>query len=443
MATESSSATFSRPHHRALPAPVARFLALPGPTRIAAGLGLVWALLVALFSSIGFFDPAEEALLDWEQKCVASKAPSDGYALIAVSRIPSDRPWPWPRLDFALVLRGLLPEMPQGAVFEPLLHDKDPRFSAFDQSFAQLVDRAGYAVFASAALQPPDGAPLPEGAVTLGDGGRRPRLPVFGSLLWPIDTFAADHPVGVANFSMEPGSRVRRMPLVFRVKDRLLPSLALTAAGARLGAAWDKSEFRPGGEIVLRDAAGKTLRRIPVDDEGRLRLRFRSPGFQPLRISYDDFLVYADQIERGVAPAVDLGKLAGRQVWIGLTDPEAADMKETVLGRKPAVEIQMQAAAQIVRGEFLTPVPRPLTILLFLATGPLLACGAQRLRLVWAALFVAGVGALIFGAGAGAFVAADVCFPLVALAILAAGALLCSRAAIVWEMRPEPDARQD
>ncbi len=437
MASASSSATFSQAKSRT-PGLVARFLALPGPARIAAGLGLLWALLVVLFSSIGFFDPAEEALLDWDQKCIASTAPGDGFALVAISRVPSDRPWPWPRLDFALVMRGLLPQMPQGVVFDPLLHDKDPRFSAFDQSFARLVDQAGYAVFAAAALQPPDGAPLPDGAVTLGDGGRKPHLPVFGSLLWPIATFAEGHPVGVANFSTEAGQPVRRLPLVFRVKDRLLPSLALAAAASRLGADWTKSDFHPGGEIVLRDAAGKALRHIPVDDEGRLRLRYRNPGFQPLKIPYDDFLVYVDQLERGVAPAVDLERFSGRQVWIGLTDPEAADMKDTILGRQPAVELQMQATAQIVRGEFLTSVPRPLVAFLFLVTGPLLACAAQRLPLARAVLFVAGVAGAIFAAGVGALLGADVCFPLAALVVLAGGALLCSRAAIVWEMRPEP-----
>jgi hypothetical protein len=57
MATASAS-TFSR-HPAPLPWPVQRFLALPGPVRVAAGLGLVWAVLVTLFASIGFFDPAE------------------------------------------------------------------------------------------------------------------------------------------------------------------------------------------------------------------------------------------------------------------------------------------------------------------------------------------------------------------------------------------------
>ena len=396
---------------------------------------------MAVFYLVGLFEPLEEAFVDWEQRLIAVKESGASFALIAIERIPSDRPWPWPRLDYALLLRGLIPELPQSVVFEPDMHDEDPHFSSFDAAFSRRVDRVDNVVFSAEAMQVPDGSAvrtsaLPADAVTLRLLGARPRLVPFASVLWPVRTFSAHRPVGIANFDADRDQIVRRLPLVFRIGDRIVPSLALTAAGVRLGADWSRSTFAPGGEIILRDhtaGTGRILRRIPVDSEGRLRLRLRKPGLTALRINYDDFLLYADERERGVTPAVDLTQLARRQVWVGATDPAAGDPKRTVLGPMAPVEIQLRAAAQIVRGEFIAPVPGLCIALLFAVTGSLMACLAQSLAPGRAAAAIGGLIAAIFALGIIAFELAEVSFPLVSLAILGLGAFLAGRAAGAWE----------
>jgi len=427
----------SRPFDFALLLPQAR------QERIAAGLGLFWSLLVAAFYLVGFFDDAEDALLDWEQTVFSSTVPDPDFALIAISRVPSDRPWPWPRLDYALALRGLVPEHPQSVVFEMTMHDEDPRFSAFDASFRTLVDRTDAVVFAAAALQAPSPEPLPDGVAALRLDGKPGHVANFGSFLWPVKTFAEGSPVGIANFSHDPSQVLRRVPLVFRLENRIVPSLALTAAATRLGADLGRSELVPGKRIVLRDGDGHVLRVIPVDDEGRLRLRFRKPGLDLLRVNYDDFLLYADQAEREVVPAVDLRSFGKRQVWIGATDPSVSDPIRTAAGLRMPVDIQLQATAQIVRNDLIVLVPKGVVVALLLVSGVLLAYGTERLSLSGAIGVIGGVVASIFAGGVLAFTVGNVAFPLVTYLVLAAGVVFCSRVASAWEILPRSAAEPE
>ena len=417
------------------PRPPSRVSPWTPEARHAALLGLVWSVLMTAFYAAGIFERVDDRFLDWEETFIRSAAPGNDFALIPVEHVPSDRPWPWPRLDFALLQRGLIPEHPQSVVYESLMHDEDPRFSAFDQSFRMLLDRTGPAVFAAAALQPPGQGELPDGARLLRSRGEAGPIAAFGSFLWPVATFAVGRPVGVANLSSDPGETVRRVPLVFRNGQKLVPSLALAAAAVRIGADLDQSELIPGSKIILRNAQGRALRTIPIDDEGRLRLRSRRPGIAAglLRIPYDDFLVYADQMERGVKPAVDLRRLAGRQVWIGATDPAVAAPVRTAAGPRPPVELQLEAAAQIVRGDLILNVPRGAVALLFLITGVLLAWAAHGLGFFRALAVVGGVTAAIFLLALGAFLLTGVHFPLLPFLVLGAGAFLSSRAAGAWD----------
>ncbi len=438
--------------------PLPAFPALSGlvdlkRARVAAGLGLIWAVLVSLFHFGGFFDGAEERLLDWETTWIASApAPADkaAYALLSIDRVPSDRPWPWPRLDYAILLRGLLPEHPRSVVFEMLMHDEDPRYTAFDDTFSSLVQRCGTgnAVFAAAALETDGKTPPPEGALALpvlGPDAKEVKdgnaaapaagLPArYRSLFWPVPTFSAGSLVGVANLGPDGDGVLRRVPLLFQVREKLLPSLALAAAAVRIGADLQRSEVRPGREIVLRNSAGTVLRRVPIDKAGRLRLRLRSPGLPLVRIDNDDFVLGADRVDRGLAPDVPLSDLGGRQVWIGATDPAVAKPFLTAVGLRAPVEVQMAASAQIVRGDFLHPIPKALASLLFLVTGGVLAYAARRFHFGRAILLIVVTLASIAAVSLLAVAVANVVFPLVALGVLGTGVILSGLAAGAWEV---------
>ncbi|SDT91683.1 adenylate cyclase [Verrucomicrobium sp. GAS474] len=438
--------------------------------RIAAGFGLVWAVLVSFFHFGGFFDAAEERLVDWETTWIASapaQSDKDAYALLSIDRVPSDRPWPWPRLDYAILLRGLLPEHPRSVVFEMLMHDEDPRYTAFDDTFASLIRRCGTGavVLAAAALQTDAKTPPPENALALSlalpsssdpkadlkpDAEPNPKanpdkaMPTrYGSLFWPVPTFSEGAFVGVTNLGPDTDGVLRHVPLFFRVRDKILPSLALAAAASRIGADLARSEVRPGHEVILRDGNGKTLRRVPIDASGSLRLRLRSPGLPVLRIGNDDFVLGADQVERGIRPdAVPMASLAGRQVWIAATDPSVAKPLQTPGGLRAPVEVAMAASAQIVRGDFLHPIPKALASLLFLVTGGVLAYAARRFHFGRALLLIGTTLASITLVSLAAVALANVVFPLIALAVLGTGVILSGLAAGAWESEGEIASRQ-
>ena len=428
--------------------------------RVAAWLGLVWAVLVSLFLFGGLFDTVEERLLDWETTWIASApAPSDrnAYALVSIDRVPSDRPWPWPRLDYAILLRGILPEHPRSVVFEMLMHDEDPRFTTFDDKFGSLIRQCGTGavVLAAAALQTDGKTPPPETAVSIPvaggqkeaiaadqAAGKKPGPTRYGSLFWPVQTFSSEATVGISNLGPDGDGVVRRIPLFFRVRDKVLPSLSLAAAASRIGADLTQSEVRPGpaGEVVLRDASGRELRRIPVDASGALRLRLRSPGLAAVttRINNDDFVLATDRLERGLPPEAPVADLAGRQVWVAATDPTVSKPLLTAVGLRAPVEIQMAATAQIVRGDFLHPIPKPLAALLFLVTGTVLAYAARRFHFGRAITLVAVTLASIAAVSLVAVALADVVFPLVALGVLGTGVILSGLAAGAWEVEIDP-----
>jgi len=134
---------------------------------LAAGLALLWGIFTLLAQLSGALDAFEEPLLDWRLSLHSSAAPpSDQLALIAIDNIPSDRPWPWSRLDYSLALRSLIDYAPQSVVFEMNLNDRDTEYTSFDDTFAHIVQRANTVVFAATVLAPvnanPKGALLPE-----------------------------------------------------------------------------------------------------------------------------------------------------------------------------------------------------------------------------------------------------------------------------------------
>ena len=271
---------------------------------LAAGLALLWGIFTLLAQLSGALDAFEEPLLDWRLSLHAYPAPpSDQLALIAIDNIPADRPWPWSRLDYSLALRSLIDYAPQSVVFEMNLNDRDTEYTSFDDTFSHIVQRANTVVFAATVLTPPDTPrPLPAKLGSIPFHGSMRQVPRFGSAIWPLDTFAGDSPVGVNNLESESGLRLRRLPLVFMLDGKMIPSLVLQAAAQFLGADLASSEVQVGRAILLRRKDGKLLRTVPIDDEGRMRIRYHQGPGTSWQASFDNIMLYDDQIQHGITP---------------------------------------------------------------------------------------------------------------------------------------------
>jgi adenylate cyclase len=405
-------------------------------TRLAARLGFLWSIILSLVYVCGLFDHAEELLLDRWQKLPSPAPANRELALVAIQHVPSDRPWPWPRLDYALILRGLAPQFPQSVVFEMLLHDRDARFSAYDTTFADQVEKTERVLFAAAILRPDDELPAPPNLETMATVSSLESLSPLGSFFWPVETFAAASPVGVCNLATEKNQFLREINLVFRFRDQLVPSLALQAVALRLSADLQQSNVVLGNQIILRDSVGQVLRRIPIDQEGRMRLRFRTPTPEVASVNYDDFLVAGDQAERGASSAVNLAKFKGKQVWVAATDPNAVPLLSTIQGSFPPVFIHLQATAQILNRDFIRPLPKALCIALFIISGVLLTTcfisskyGASFISVILLISLI-GIVAVV------SFQWANVTFPLLTFSLHLIGVYGCGLAARHWDMRP-------
>lgn len=383
----------------------------------------------------------EEPLIDWRQTLSARPLPpQDNLALIAIDHIPNDRPWPWPRLDYALLLHSLLPSVtpysPQSVVFEMLLNDRDTEYSSFDAKFGDIVDRYGRVVFAGAVLQRAGNDPAPKNLTVITCAGNLTKLPLFNSLFWPLDTFAGSSAVGISNLQADSSDVIRRVPLVFRFEKQTTPSLALQAVAMRLGADWKKSEVRLGEFIFLRNSQGALLRSIPIDDQGRLYLRARMGQPEWPKFSFDNVFVYADQLVHGETVDGDFfRKIHQRQVWVGRTDQIEMQPLFTPAGRTTPVEVQMTIVSQILQNDFVQPVHPLIFGIIFIVLG----MTGSVFFISWGELpglvFISSMTWALVEVSVILFRTNNLEFPLISTILLALGVILVGFAVNNWDIQ--------
>ncbi|MCE0499323.1 MAG: CHASE2 domain-containing protein [Methylacidiphilales bacterium] len=410
---------------------------------LAAGLSLLWTIFTLLAQFSGILGGIEEPLIDWRQSLASYPAhPSDQLALIAIDRIPPNKPWPWSRLEYSLMLRSLIDYAPQSIVFEMNLNDRDTDYTSFDSTFSHVVERANAVVFAATVLSTPSPLPVPPRVKSLSFHGDTRSVPHFGSAIWPLSTFAGDSPVGANNVEAEPDLHLRRLPLVFMLDDKLIHSLVLQAAAQYLGADLSASDVTLGRAIFLRRHDGKLLRTLPIDDQGRLRIRFRFGAPVSWQAGFDNVLVYDDQIQNGISPGRDLHKIENRQVWIGRTDPAERERFTTAIGQLSRVEIELQAMRTILEQDYVRPLPPMILAALYLLVGIGGAAAIIRIGPVHAAALLIILAAFWLESAILVFRLYNVILPLPSFLMLLFGTYIMGLLAAFWDLEPETDKRQ-
>jgi adenylate cyclase len=406
---------------------------------LAAGLALLWGAFTLLAQLSGALDDFEEPLLDWRLSLNSYPTPpSDQLAFIAIDNIPSDKPWPWSRLEYSLALRSLIDYAPESVVFEMNLNDRDTEYSSFDDEFSHIVQRANAVVFAATVLTPDTKAPLPANIGTIPFQGSLRQLPRFGSAIWPLDTFAGDSPVGANNLESESGLRLRRIPLVFMLGGKMIPSLVLQASAQLLGADLAASEVQVGRAIFLRRTDGKLLRTIPIDDEGRMRVRFHQGPPASWQARFDNIMLYDDQLQHGIPPEHDLRSLIKRQVWIGRTDPGERERFKTAVGQLSRVEVQLQSERTILDQDYVRPLPPMILAVLYLLIGVGGAACVVRFGFIHSAAMLVVLASFWFESSLLAFRIYNVILPLPSFAMLILGTYAVGILASYWDLDEEP-----
>ncbi len=406
---------------------------------LAAGLGVVWAIFVLLAQLSGALDAFEAPLVDWRLSLHAYPSPAnDKLALVAIDNIPPDKPWPWSRFDFSIVLHSLNSYAPSSIVFDPSFSDRDTDTSSFDDTFLHQVQRANAVVFAATAMVAP-GEPPPGKIATIPFTGGAHQVPRFDSVIWPLATLSAGSPVGINNVDPESGLRLRQLPLVFLLKNQMIPSLVLQATAQVLGADIAASEVQVGRAILLRRSDGKVLRTIPIDDEGRMRIRYHRGAEASWEATFDNVPLYDDQLQNGITPGADLRGLVHRQVWIGRTDPGDHERFRTPLGPLSRVEVELQAERTILEQDYLRPLPPMILAGLFLLFAIGIAAGVVRFGVQHAAAMAVVAGLFWLETSVLVFRAYNVILPLVSFALILGGAYATGYFATIWDFDADED----
>ncbi len=404
---------------------------------IAAGLAVTWSIFALLAQFSGALDTFEASLIDWRLSLHAYPSPPNGQlALVAIDTIPPEKPWPWSRFDYSIVLRSLIDYAPQSVVFDMNLSDRDTEYTSFDDTFSHIVQRANTVVFAATVMVSPGNAPAGR-VVPIPYTGGTHQVPRFASALSPLATFAAGSPVGVNNIDSESGLRLRSLPLVFMLKGQMVPSLVLQAAAQLLGADLASSEVQVGRAVLLRRKDGKLLRTVPIDNEGRMRIRYHKGADLSWVASFANVPVYDDEIQNGLTPGLDLRGLVHRQVWIGRTDAADHERFETPVGELNRVEVELQAERTILEQDYLRPLPPMILAAIYLLAAIGIASGVVRLGgrhgaalMVITAVFWLETSVLVFRAY-------NVVLPLVSFALLVLGAYATGLLATIWDFETE------
>jgi adenylate cyclase len=263
--------------------------------------------------------------------------------------------WPWRRELYGPLIDYCRWAGAKAVIFDVLYTEASSYGPEDDQKFAKAAAAAGNVAvpfFLTREAKPPNPSEadlLKQAGLSIpgpAPGGQ----PAYQAVITPIPPLlAAAGALGNVETSPDPDGIFRRVPLVALFKDKWLPSLGF-AAFHRF-AAPGALRFTPGGLKVGELA-------IPLDGQGRFLLKFRGPSRSHKRFSAANLIASEARRQHGQPPLYPPADFAGKWVLVGLTAPGLLDLKASpVAAVYPGVEIHATLLDNLLRGDFLRPVP--------------------------------------------------------------------------------------
>ena len=300
-------------------------------------------------------------------------------------------PWPWPRQLYSAVVDFLKLGGARAVFFDLVLSESSRSGVEDDQDFAAAMTRAGN-VFLSLSLSRSE-AGYEEPSVELLQRfglkeGEPPGIefPPARSASTPVLALL-EACRGAGNVLFEPDSDgvFRRLPVAFRYRELVLPSIPLALAGA--------SGFEGG------------LSALPLDPSGRMILRYHGPAGTYRSYSIAALINSWARIEEGLEPQVRPEEFAGKTVLVGGGAPGLLDLRPTPLSPVfPGVEIQATALDNIMRHDAFRESGTLILIALVLVFAVFTAVTSSLLQHVWQqVLFLLAALLLPFAASRAAF----------------------------------------
>jgi len=379
------------------------------PRLALAGIGVLAACLLYLTEPV-LVQTLRNSLFDQYQRWQPRAAPDEPRVFVldidedSLARIGQ---WPWPRDLLARLLQQLHHAGTAVVAFDVLFAEPDR--SSPTQLLAQVPDALAEhlarlpdhdRLFASALAAQPSilgfaatrttGTRLPRSrfGIRVAATAGTPAVPAYTATATPLAVLdAAARGSGAMTFQPDSDGVVRRVPLMIRIGDRLLPSLVAETLRVYLKQGLYRLDVDANG-AVRQVGIGRV--RLPTSDQGELWVHYRG--------DMDRQRIPAWQLFEGRPDA----RLQGAIVLVGSSAQGLQDLRFSPLGGMiPGVQVHAQAVEQALFG---TALQRPYwanaseALILLLATlalcGVTLGTGALSGALACAAL----LGVLNLGA---------------------------------------------
>jgi adenylate cyclase len=329
--------------------------------KAAAGLILAALALSLILDLSGAIEPYRLKTLDALFRRVPLPAASPQVVVVTVDQPDLDFfktqgvTWPWPRQLYAPLIDYCRWAGAKAVIFDILFTEASSRGPEDDQRLAQAAAAAGNVVlpfFLSRNAKPPNPSEsdlLKRAGLAI--PGASPRdQPAYQAVITPIPPLlAAAGALGNVESRPDADGIYRRVPLVLPFKDKWLPTIGF-AAFHRFG--------NPGPLRFVPGALQVGNLAIPLDGQGKFLLKFRGPSRSHKRFSAANVIASEYKRQHGLAPDYPPAEFAGKWVLVGLTAPGLLDLKASpVSAVYPGVEVHATLLDNLLRGDFLRPVP--------------------------------------------------------------------------------------
>lgn len=343
-----------------------------------AATGLVLALQYYNFSGLrAINDAAFDQYQRWKPRQIDPSVPV-AVVDIDVASLKALGQWPWPRTDLAELVSRLTALGALSVAFDIVFAEPDRtsparvieswrRYDSNAEAIAAATLQDHDAAFANVIAQTPVvlgvvlnndplGARPPQRAgVSFSGSDPRPVIPEFegAQVNLPLLSVSAS---GVGNFSLgdERADVIRRVPLLTRIEEQMVPTLALEAirVGFQAGSILVKSADAS-GELNVADGIA-TMRvgpmEIPVEYDGGLYVYYSGPMYErtDARVVSAAEIMRGDEVDPGLA-----AKIGGKVVFVGTSAPGLLDLVATPFEKAAAgVNVHAELAEQIIAKYF-------------------------------------------------------------------------------------------
>jgi len=394
---------------------------------LALALGLGSGLLVVGADRLGWLDTVERKSLDWRFRVLTEPGQaSPDIVIVALDdtsfgsqdMIENFGRWPWRRKLYA----GLAHYLNEGGArvigLDLVFQGADPH-PGDDEMLAEALAERSNAVLAFALNMGTFRETDPAAEERLRQRLDRFQVRVEQKSPMALRTYSgvdlsqdqflkAASGMGCITVQSDPDGPVRSVTPLFRFRDKYYPSFPLAIAALAAGKKLDPT-VAPGPVL---EVAG---RRVPLDERGRLLVRWYGPAYTYKHYSVWKVFNAALAYERGQTPDIPPETFKDKIVLIGATAASASDLRPTPFSENyPGVEIHATVIDNLLRGDFLRTAKPYWGIVAILALALLMA-GVVYLfnsALVYTLLGLA-TGLAYFVAVCGLFRGENLWFPMV------------------------------